>query len=258
MRGKKGQNRSFSLCNFFPKNRRGSHVGMILSFVIFITFIVFLYVVLRPSVTTSEDKKATLTYIERQILENVSANFTSTSVSIDKNIPESCVSILNLLLIPELSPPGIKVKNKDGIIQQEIYVQTNSPNLLIDRSPVSDFFYVYSSPEWEFIEENSRDDCKAVGDDKYQIGVVKEAEYPFEENLIEFMNYYKTNYEDLKKALKTPPGAEFGFGFIQSNQSEISVGTPAKTANVYAEVLPIQYIDDSANIQSGFINIRVW
>jgi len=240
------------------RGKLGSHVGMILSFVIFITFIVFLYVILRPAVTTSEDKKATLTYIERQILENVSANFTSTSVSISENPPESCVSILNLLLIPELSPPGIKVKNKDGIIQQEIYVQTNSPNLLIDRNSPGVFFYIYSSPEWEFINEASRDDCKAIGDDKYQIGLVKETNYPFEENLIEFIDYYKTNYEDLKKELKTPPGAEFGLGFIQSNQSEISVGTPGKSANVYAEVIPIQYIDDSANIQSGFINIKVW
>ena len=76
-------------------NKLGSHVGMIISFVIFITFIVFLYSVVKPAITTGEDKKTILSALEMQILNNISANLTSASIQVNRvlNPNNPCVEL---------------------------------------------------------------------------------------------------------------------------------------------------------------------
>jgi hypothetical protein len=69
---------------------------------------------------------------------------------------------------------------------------------------------------------------------------------------------YKLNYNELKTGLKISPGNEFGFEFTLSNGTKITAMNDLPTQNIYAEDLPVQYIDGNANILSGFINIKVW
>ncbi|VVB83934.1 Uncharacterised protein [uncultured archaeon] len=243
------------------QNKRGSHVGMILSFVIFVTFIVFLYGVIKPMVNTGEDKKTILKEVETSVIKNISANFTSTSISISSanNPSESCVSILGLLLIPELTPPYIKVKNSDGVLQPNVYYQEQSPTLIIDRTSQSDaFFKVYSSPEWDLIDINSGDGCASVEDANYQIGTIRVNKYAFEKNIEDLKKEYENHYEELKTNLNIPVGNEFGFSFRLTNGTKIETTSSLKSANVYADETPVQYIDSDANIQSGFLTIKVW
>ena len=79
------------------RNKLGSHVGMIISFVIFITFIVFLYTVVKPAITTGEDKQTILSALEMQILENISANLTTATVQI-KNNQDISIELQSFLL----------------------------------------------------------------------------------------------------------------------------------------------------------------
>ena len=58
-------------------NKRGSHVGVILSFAIFITFMVFLYFIIEPAIRIQGDKQNILDNLERELLEKFSANLTT-------------------------------------------------------------------------------------------------------------------------------------------------------------------------------------
>ncbi len=49
--------------------KKGSHVGMMLSFIIFITFFVFLYTVLQPIIKTEQNKKLILDSLEIELVE---------------------------------------------------------------------------------------------------------------------------------------------------------------------------------------------
>ena len=49
-------------------NKKGSHVGFILSFVIFITFIVFLLVVFNPRINFKQNKEPILSHLETELL----------------------------------------------------------------------------------------------------------------------------------------------------------------------------------------------
>ncbi len=239
-------------------NNRGSHVGMILSFVIFITFIIFLYTILRPAVNiTGADKKSIMSYLEKSLIENVSANFTSASVEINnsKNPAGTCVKLLNFLLTTDMSPPTLIVKNETGGIQasnQDLF------NLVIIRAERNNrFFKIYYSSEFKRINVTEAA-CAVLTDKEYKMGLVKTEETIFERKLYNIIDDYRNDYERLRGELKTPPGSEFGIIFTQSNGTKIEVGNTPKSASVYAEEIPVQYIDDYANTHSGYLGIKIW
>ncbi|HJX50915.1 MAG TPA: hypothetical protein VJ438_05640, partial [Candidatus Nanoarchaeia archaeon] len=98
--------------------------------------------------------------------------------------------------------------------------------------------------------------CYALTD--YSIGSVKIDKYIFEKNMYEFIDYYKNNYEDIKTQLKIPTENEFGIGFIQRNGTKIEVGQETAPKNVYADEIPIQYVNNNSDIVTGFMNIKIW
>lgn len=240
--------------------KEGSHVGMILSFVIFITFVVFLYTVIKPAINIGEDKATTLEYIEGKIAENVSTNLTSVGVQINnrRNPGTNCIQLQNFIAFVDIRPPyPIIVKNETGGIQ-DAYSGSGAAfaNLVIDRKNKNNlFFEVDFSPAFAGLDVSTIPSCAAVTD--YNISLVRTEIYVFERNMYELIDYYKDNYENLKTELKVPPGNEFGFGFKQSNGTVIEIGGKG-AANVYAKETPVQYFDDKANVQSGFINVKVW
>jgi len=241
-------------------NKRGSHVGMILSFVIFITFLIFLYVVVSPSIKTGTDQGKVIDYVYNQIAGNTSSNLTSTSfeISSEATITHDCVLIENILFRLEI-PSRIKIKNETGGLQ-DTYLQTGyyyGPE--IDRSNEDNlFFRMYYSPEFDELEEQTINPCTSVGESEYSIGVVKTARYIFAENMIQLIDYYNDEYDSLKEEFEIPANNEFEFEFVENDGTKVSAEQETKSGNIYAEEIPIQYIDEDANIQTGFINIKVW
>jgi len=243
-------------------NKKASHVGMIISFVVFITFIVFLYVVVNPAVQTGESKKTTMDYIADKITENVSANFTSASIKVvtARNPNKNCIQLKNFLFFLDITPPySLIVKNETGGIESAYNGSgTDFANLVINRKNKNNLFFgIYASPELhKALTTNTIPNCDIVSD--YNISLVKMQRYIFENATYELINYYKTNYEKLKTEFNIPPGAEFGFGFVRSDGTRIEIGNATTSVNIFAEEIPVQYIDEKANILSGFINIKVW
>ena len=70
------------------KNKRGSHVGIVLSFVIFVTFLAFLYTIIEPTIKIQQDKESLLNYLKIELMETFSADLTSTSITINKSLPQ--------------------------------------------------------------------------------------------------------------------------------------------------------------------------
>jgi hypothetical protein len=125
------------------------------------------------------------------------------------------------------------------------------------------FFKVYYSQVFPILSSNSGLDCVPLSNTGtspgYTIASVTIDKYMFEKYIIALRDYYNANYDKLKENLKIPSGDEFWFNFSKSDGTSIS--PPAKkvqTTNVFSNDIPVQYVDPDANIQSGFINIRVW
>jgi hypothetical protein len=240
------------------RNKKASHVGMILSFVIFITFTVFIYSVVSPSIDNPESKRTLLNEIGLKLITNMSSDFTSLSIQINNNQEENCIQLQNLILLISRDIDyfnKLVAKNEEGNVQ---YAYGNFSNLKIDRQNSDNvFFKVYFSPEFSSIGETTKS-CVLISEPGYKIGSVFSGKYIFEKNMYWLVDYYNSNYEKLKSELRISPGDEFGFEFILSNGTRIIAVEELPTQNIYAEDIPVQYIDDEANILSGFINVKVW
>lgn len=245
------------------RDKRGSHVGMILSFVIFITFIVFLYSVFRPAINTGENKKSILNDVEIEILKQISVNLSTATIQITKNNNpnDKCIQFEGFL--SNVYTSGIKdytyklkVKDDSSVPQNAFSAQTGTA-LTVDRLDNSKtFFKVYFSPEFPNVGEKIG---TSISSGNFNVGSITTDNFPFESKITYLANYYNTNHDKLKAELKVTPGNDFGFVFTKSDGTSMPpVGTPPKTANVFTDEVPIQYIDSDANIKSGFINIKVW
>ena len=62
------------------RGKKGSHVGMMLSFGIFVVFLVFLYSVIQPMIRLEQDKKLILNELIEELVVRFDAVYTSGSI----------------------------------------------------------------------------------------------------------------------------------------------------------------------------------
>lgn len=236
------------------KNRKGSHVGVILSFMIFITFLVFIYpLLIKPVIETNKVNQYVLDDLKTKLTEEASAELTISSVETSTNTNQNCIELKNFISATEINS-NIIVKNSNGVNQQG-YVSGN--NLKIDRNDNNNvFFKVSYSREFEALSETIIN-CEIIQENNYEIGLIRTDKYIFETKIINLTKEYEINYEGLKTILGLPLRNEFDFSFIYGNKT--SIGTKKEVSiSIYAEEISVQYINKNGDISSGKINIRVW
>lgn len=227
----------------YKMKKRGSHVGMVLSFVVFVTFLIFLYTILEPAITTEKDKNYLLEYLQFELLTNLSADLTIVTISSDSS---KCLKLLDSDVGVENNLNFIVKDENDNIVDSE----REGEFIKIEKG---DFFKVYYSKEPFLNFSMKKSNCISPS-----IDLVRTKEYIYESKIISLINEYNLEYNSLKESLGIPIGSEFGFSF--KNASSGVIGTEEKniSISVYAEEIPIQYIDSKADILPGFITIKVW
>lgn len=235
-------------------NKNGSHVGFVISFVLFITFIIFMYTILNSRIDFGQEKANSLNYVKAKIIDIVSENLTGVSIAIGQQNPQSCVQLRNFFLETGVSDRFV-VKSDSGNVLQS---GKSGNDLYVERSG-NLFFRVYGSEEFN-IGGGVLGNCQPLseGSQGYTLGLSRDSKDIFESKIIKLLNNYTADYEALKKDMKISSGDEFGFGFIYSNGTEIKTTTSNVTINVYADRVPVQYVKTDATIESGFIDIIVW
>lgn len=243
-------------------NKKASHVGVVLSFVIFITFLIFLYTIAEPAISFQRDKEALLDYLEIKLMNQVSTNLTIATVIINST-DHSIVECINLLNLKEEVGVGSRliIKNESENISRANFSETDNKDLIINRNSLDElFFKIYGSEDFEKLDETTIVPCTELGRDAegYNIGLIRSNEYIFEEKAIKLISDYEKNYSKIKETLKIPAGSDFSFGLIYSNKTKISTTNENISTNIYVKEIPIQYVDKEANIKLGYIDIGVW
>jgi len=244
------------------KNKTGSHVGMILSFMIFITFVVFVLVVLQPIIDTGEGRQTTLDDTETKIMNNVSANFTTASINFEgvHNPGRACVTFESILAILNIVPPyNVIIKNESGAVQDSYIYDPTFADIRVNRRIRNNvFFKLYESSKFKALTVNTSLNCEGLNSTEYEIGSVYSGNYVFESSVRELIHEYNTNYDNLKIELGLSPASEFAFTLTLSNGSILEAAKTIKAKNIYAQETPIQYVNSDANIQSGYIITKIW
>lgn len=236
-------------------SKRGSHVGVILSFAIFITFLVFLYLVLQPSLEIKEDKENLLQNLKVDLKEKFSSQIETIVFVINVTTTEDCVRLEDL--VSQLKNDSIILKDEAGNIIDDF--RNVNGDLLINRENVDEvFFKVYDSTEFTPINNESLSGCQLLSNESYIFKSVAVNKEIFLERINKTIEEYENNYDSLKEELHLPVASNFGFIFTDKKGLEMMTPLKNVSTSVYAEEIPILYVDDRANIKSGFLTIRVW
>ena len=242
-------------------NKRGSHVGVVVSFVIFVTFLVFLYTIIQPPTARERDKSYVLDYITLNLMGNVSGEISTLIIYVGEPIHplKSCFIIpeIDIQQIPEELRYHMVFKNESGHILdyrikniETIYIQSNAG-----------YRGIINVQAIEGITPQLNDDLKTCDDTPYPMGNLKVYSEIFEEKMYELNESYDADYEVLKAYLGIPEGAEFNF-YVYNSEWQIIISAeeyePPTDRSVFVEETPIQYADEKGNILFGFLVVKVW
>ena len=236
-----------------PKNKKGSHVGVVISFVLFITFIVFMYTILNYKIGFGENKKASLEQIKETVKGEISENLTTISVGINQVNP-GCVQLRDFFLKTP-SSDKLLVKSDSG---SELAASKEVNDLFV-QTQGNTFFRVLESGEFSVVSAGAVGSCQDLEEGSgYILGVSREENLVFESKIFNLLNNYTQNYSGLKKNLGISDEDEFGFIFTYSNSTQVRTPEKNLTIDIYAERVPVQYIKIDGNREVGFIDVVVW
>ncbi|MFH1607843.1 MAG: hypothetical protein ABIA78_01795 [archaeon] len=241
--------------------KKGSHVGVILSFMVFITFVIFLFIIIEPTVIIQKDKQNLLNDLEIELIQKFSADLISLTIITAEDINQPCIELEGLIgteIEGYIINSHIVVKNESGDIPENVKIEGTS--LFIEREDEDNiFFKIYYSEEFDEIEQETINPCKKLKEDEYSIKSILLGKEIFESKINKTKQEYEDNYTSLKDELNIPGGSEFGFRFIDKEEGIIiEVEEKNVSTSVYVEEIPLLYINKEANINSGFIEVKVW
>ncbi|MBI2043204.1 hypothetical protein HYT25_02335 [Candidatus Pacearchaeota archaeon] len=255
------------------RKRGATQIGFVLSFVIFIMFIIFMFSAIEPFLKTQASKQSLLDFFRFSLVEEFRVgDLTVMTIDGEPISPDKdCVSLQNII------GSGDNQIAESYITNNQLKIKNNSKNFDYSRSGNSlqvgfwapgdlqtngFFFKIYYS---EALEQNqvSMSGCHPVSD--YTVGsLVEEQTQILESNIYALKDEYELDCgETIKTRLGVPEGNEFTFRFESADGTlviepniEACGGIP--NTNVYATTFPLQYLDSDANLQIGFLTIKVW
>lgn len=236
------------------KGKKASHVGLVLSFVIFITFIIFIYSITSPLTTVDRGKQDLLEFLKVELINEFSSDMTTETILITNTEVPNCVKIDTE---GESSMITIAKDEGTGEILESYF---DGGEVEIKRNGATRIKVYYSN---KFINEKEEIGCtaKIVEGDDFNFGLIRTLEYVFNNSIVNFSQYISTpeNYEAVKEKFNIPASDNFGFVFEDGDRNVI-VETQEKevSTDIYVEEIPIQYVDNEANIKPGFLKIKVW
>ncbi len=206
------------------KNKKGSQVSFIISFVLFISFLIFFIGLLNPFEKTETSKSSLLKHLENEIIKNVSDEVLVVSATEKTGGSKSCSDI-------------------NGLIGKNIFSENNG------------LIKIYSSDEFSTNTFQCIDPLK-----EYEIGLIRSQNYILESKILKLNESYKDNYLTLKTDLGISESNDFEFSFLDIDEIPI-IETKFKetpSTEVLAELVPVIYLTKDAEIKNGYIKVVLW
>ncbi|VVB78082.1 Uncharacterised protein [uncultured archaeon] len=213
------------------KNKKAQgHVEMIISFLIFIGAVSFIFVFLNP-ISQPKEKTLVMNNLEKKIMSNITSELGELFIVTDAN--DGCYGF---------DPLSYLNKN---------YFELHKPNTREYTIYFSEIFK--SKYTTKYIPGTGCDPTK------YTVGSYSEEEIISYDKVIELKTQY-SGYNTLKKSFGISDDFSFSFRYLNGTQiSEMSVskGIPSGIVRK-SEDIPIRVMNSSANIQELILNIMVW
>ena len=258
-------------------NKKGSHVGVVLSFIIFITFLLFVILIIQSPVREEQDKSRYLDTLRLNLFQNFTASggdimviYNSTPITSQ----QQCVRLFGILGNGENQIP-FEFINENRL---RIVNLTNQPFNYSQQGGDS-----FRTGQWApgylrangyylkvyFLEQpianpgQSSANCVGADVDDFEIAFITEegSVFPGEEQINNLTDAVSTEelYDAIKLALDIPPGSDFAFNFTFSDGTIIGTGwdVPSGTG-LFIREYSVLYLDSDEELQLGKLILGIW
>jgi len=238
------------------------HVEMIISFVLFLGFLSFIFIAFNP--LKVEKNNAVLDSLVYSIEENLGVDVSRVSIASTSDwTDKNCVKIKNDDLINDL-----KCVNRNIIIKGEKingdeinleYFKSSDKSFEFEISSDAVIYNLYCSDEFG-PSTSPLSGCKNINEKSdYNIGIIVDKKYYSDKKLEEFENRISSDYDALKKEYAGSSG-DIGFE-VRDIEGQIiyedKKATP-KGVDVMAKTFQIDVIDESANIKDYSMTVYLF
>ncbi len=228
-------------------NKKGSHLGTILSMVLFIGFLIFLYVIAAPLLRTQQDFNPLLDSLEVKLLNQFYANLTTVTATTLVAPIGNCMEITHP---PDNIGDNFIAKDINGDL---INTFDTGSSLQLEWPQTNNFYKIYYSPETFNLNSFIPLDCG-----EGEIKAIKMNEKVFVNKINDFIDIYNEDYEDAKSLINFTATNDFGFNFTDVNGNMIGTNEKDITRNVFVKEIQILYVDSNAGVAPGILAVRVW
>lgn len=228
-------------------NKKGSQIGIVMSFTIFIISLIFIFSMLSPPTKVDKNKIYSLDFLEKNVIENVSEEVGIVLIN-DNGGTKSCLA-LNKNDLGYRSKEFI-VKNKDwnevpsGSAGSFIYLEKES-------NPFSRVYF--SETSFNKSQNYAGTDC-----DSAKIYTVLTQRMIIEKRVRDLIEKYELNYSSLKSGLGVSNSDEFNILFYYENGTQIGEINDEVNSNVFAKTIQVKYLDEKGNKKIGELILKVW
>lgn len=239
---------------FFDQKKSQSHVEMIVSFVLFVGFVVFLLLVFNPQKYTSL-RYGSIDGVQIILMKNLTVEYNYTSVILTPAsfaLPSGqCFKIAPIAGISG----ELAVKDMDGAVT---YSRNESDGKIVIEATDSQRFYeIYSSNFFSELPEECPNPITLEKSKNYSLGILATKSAVLYENIEELNRSYHLDYSGLKGSL----GIKNDFSFIIRNETSVLFDTSLEqpqNINILSREIPFLSINKIGNTENLFINLGVW
>jgi len=232
------------------------HIEVIISFVIFLGFLVFLIIIFKPFKTPINP--GIFDSVLLNLDKKVGVSIKSISINL-KNNPVNCITFNNPNLVSSdtgagCTPQTIIIKDQDGnilqsnLIDNTFYINTNTKT----------FFTIYCGSSLE-ATQTSLNGCTELTSPDYILGIVVEENLWSMEKLSSFSSQYQSDYTSLKNEIVTKSN---DFGLVVSDlNSDIIFSMKTKiprSIEVSSKTISKEIIDKTASTKIIKADILIW
>lgn len=239
--------------NLLKSKKSQGHIELILSFIIFVGFVVALLFILNP-VGQKKINYNNLNEIQEKVLNNLSINYDYISLILEEAVPleNSCFSVDNRINKDSnfviLDEKGNNVQAK-MLPNDKIYLKNNGGR----------YYKFYFSDEFLKSELNAIT-CLSLEEDKYTFGVLINEKIVFYDRLTAFNKSYIEDYSNFKKSLKIED--DFDFVIYDINKVEIFNESlsmnKVKATTVLSNEIALKTFDKNAMSKDIILRLRSW
>tara|TARA_Y100000310_G_C20503048_1_gene724981 strand:- start:146 stop:856 length:711 start_codon:yes stop_codon:yes gene_type:complete len=229
-------------------NKKGAgHIEIILSSIIFVSFVFFVLLVLKPTKMFARLSTSHLDITESEILKRISTEFSIVSLK----IPEPLEHAPDCFFIntDKIKRGKIIVKNEAGERRDAIKVGREISIRYIGE----EFYRIYSSEEFD--ETSSVSGCFGLSD--YILGVPRNYVVVSENEITELSNLYSADYSGLKEGL----GLKNDFNILIKDKNDrefkLEIYKP-EGIDITARDVPIEILNNNGDLIPGVMNIQAW